>query len=494
MFGLSSQPAEATTVAFFVRAVKGSNAKGKKTGAMLNWVMQRLVDHRASHAKGFRFMDRGLFFSKSRALGAKRWLKKAKRVYKQGLKSYASNADAATSAFRRASTFYHYAHPYYMTRKRYQSALLHLAMLQYQKKENESAWRHLSRGILLQPKVIPAGALRPVERKIIEAGRCKLANGNRGNLTIKTKDPAASVFINDQLVGFGTLTLRGLPAGEYYITVQQDGFRRWGRRKLRLQPGASKTVYARNFSSPQRRNYEAVCNDLMPLKEGEQLTDKLKDTALTFRVQRLWFGCFKPDASGEAGDIHWFTIDKSKSSPVGKRGTIPMPSGLSTQVQLLSRMTSALGFPAPSTLPTKVNQYVILKKQGSCPNLSSLLGRLMAPVKKYVIVYTKYGFRIQGKLLKETASYISVGVAQSGTGVLKEVRVPSNMVRFKWQLGPMQQEGFRIGERIVVQTIYGISTIGRLVSIDVEEVAIKTRYGVEKIKRGMIKKMVKRDR
>lgn len=499
VFSFSTSAQAAEQAAFFVSTVDGSSAKARKTGALLDWMMTRLVDHEASKKKGFTFLKRGLFFSKSRALGARKWMSRVKAPFREAMKSYTSKPAVALSAFRRASQFFHYAHPYYLQRSSYQTSLLHLSMLLYRKKEKESAWRFLTRGILMQPGVIPQGALRPAERKVIEAGRCRLANGNKANLIIKTKTPGTAVYINDHLVGFGTLRLNNLPAGEYYISTREAGYRRWGRKRFRLPAGATRTVYARNMSSPQASFYRSLCKELMLLKEGEQLNDKMKDVIRTLQLKsnkkRAWIGCYKPDKSQLGGTIHWFTARFTGDSGTAKRGTIPVPAGFEEKFQVLATLTRAMGYSTPSKLPSSSMLYPILKKRASCPNFDTLLNRFMHPIVKYVILYTKLGFRVQGRLIRKTQKNYFIEVASSTQPTeLKTVKVPVSMVRFKWDLGGLQQQGFRLGERIVVQTIFGVSTSGTLVSIDVEEVKIKTKLGIESIQRPIIKSMFKRDR
>jgi len=351
--GLSIHPdaSAATKFATFVISVDGSSQEAQKQGAILNWMVQRLTEHKGTQAAGLIPLDRGMFFSRSRALGARRWLRKAKAAMGEALKLYPGKPEEASSALRRVVQFYHYTHPYYMDRKQYQRSLMLLAMLLYRSKQKSQAWRLLSRGVLLDPTFVPTGKLSADEQKVVKAARCKLGKQNPSTLVVKTRRGARAVYLNGQLVGFGDQKITGLRAGEYYVQVREDGYRRWGRKRFRISPGATKTLRARNMRSSQHDFHSEMCKTLLPLKEGDRLTDKLKIMAQTAGVKRLWVGCFKADSTGKAGNINWYFL-KSPSSQ-GKLGAVPILGGFQAKFLILAKLMKALGAKIVLTEPAK---------------------------------------------------------------------------------------------------------------------------------------------
>lgn len=489
-------------VGVFVQTV-GGNAQAKKNGAMLNWIAREVVRRAQNNVQ---LLNRGLFFSRSQALSAQRWRKKAANVAEEGYQSYLSDPAEALRFMFRAARFYEYAYTYAMDRQGTRKSLLYLGCLLYRKGSKKLGRRRLVQGILINPNASPPTDLNAAEQQLVRAVRCNLSKERTASLNVKVRSNSAEVYINGFLVGFGPQKVTVLP-GEYYVKVTLDGYRHWGRR-VKVRSGQTRNVRVYTRRSPRQQFYQNFCPKLMKSTESEQLTDEMRKIAMTMHSKRLWVGCFEPTRSGASGKLKWFALNLNSSSKV-QRGTASISSSLRVRWNTLGNAIKSLGVRVAPTAsaPNSLRLFPKILARSSCLNpdaikLSPLLppkrassAGWLASVGDVIVVYTKYGFRLQGKVLAIEGSKLSLQVAQkSSPPELRTVKIDRSMVKLHWGLGKPQYQGYLIGERLVVQTKYKLNILGVVVSASEKRLRLKTKQGIENLPWSMLTKVVRRDR
>ncbi|TNE44162.1 MAG: PEGA domain-containing protein [Deltaproteobacteria bacterium] len=500
-------------VALFVKteASKPSDS-AKKTGAVLNWMIRDL--YRKGNNRTDLLLDRGLFFSRSQALSASRWRDKAAGVAEEGYQSYLGDPAEALRFMYRAARFYEYAYTYAMNRQGSRKSLLYLGCLLYRKGRKKLGRRRLTQGILIEPNAAPPTSLNAAEQQLVQALRCQLGKTKLGTLKIKSRSAANELYVNGYLVGFGSMTLQ-VPPGEYYVKVTRDGYRHWGRR-VRIRSGRTKRVSIYMRRSPRNRFYEGLCKSLLKSSVGEQLTDEMKKLGLTIKSgasasanKLIWVGCFKPSGGGGTGKLTWFSLDFSKSDAQAIKGEVSVPSGNSARWSALSGAIQKAGINVSSSAqaPSSFMMYPAIRTQSVCLNpdaikLSPLLppkqnssGGWLASVGDVVVVYTKYGFRLEGKVSSINGDVLTMQVSEgSNPPELRSVKIHRKMVKLHWGLGKAQHKGLHVGERLVVRSVHGLNVVGVVVSSNAKALRLKTRQGVATLAWTSIQSVIKRDR
>ena len=490
-------------IGLFVQTM-GRDQEAQKNGAILNWIAREVVKKAQNRIK---LLDRGLFFSRSQALSAQRWRRKAAGVAEEGYQSYLSDPAEALRYMYRAARFYEYAYTYAMNRKGARKSLLYLGCLLYRKGNKSLGRRRLTQGILINPNASPPTDLNAAEQQLVQAVRCNLSKAKAATVNIKVRSASAEVYVNGYLIGFGPQSVM-IPPGEYYVKVTQDGYRHWGRR-VRVRAGQKRNVSVYLRRSPRQSYYKAMCPKLMSIKESEQLTDELKKISMTMHAKRLWIGCFKPNSGGTTGTLRWMTIDRSASTPKASSGSVSISSSLRVRWNTIGNVLKTLGLQvAPTSLaPASIMQFPAIRARASCldPNaikLSPLLppkqkssAGWLASVGDVIVVYTKYGFRLQGKVLKILGDNLIMQVTEnSSPPELRTVKIHRKMVKLHWGLGKPQHRGYLIGERLVARTKYGLNVLGVVVSANREQIRLKTKQGIENLPWSTIRSLVRRDR
>lgn len=501
--------AKKNMVALFVQT-EGQKPEAQRTGALLNWMVQEI------HRRGknpTQLLDRGLFFSRSEALSGQRWREKAARVAEEGYQSYLGDPAEALRFMYRSARFYEYAYTYAMNRHGARKSLLYLGCLLYRKGDKSLGRRRLTQGILINPQAAPPTSLNAEEQQLVQAMRCRLGKARTGKLVLKTPFPAVEVYVNGYLIGFGSSQLE-LPPGEYYVKATLDGYRHWGRR-IEVRSGQTRNVSVYMQKSPRHAYYTSLCGKLGQSQAGEQLTDEIKKIRLTMQtgaagnVKALWFACFKPQGSGNTGTLTWYGMDFSQESAQAQKGTLSLPTGFKVRWNALGNILQKVGSsPAPtSQAPDSVMLYPAIPSSAVCidpeairlspllPPQQSSSGGWLVSTNDSVVIYTKYGFRLQGKVLEIRGDMLILQVAEeTEPQELQAVKIDRKQVQLHWSLGKQQHRGYRIGERLVVRSIHGLTLLGNVVSSTAQELRLKTRQGVETLPWAMIKTVFRRDR
>lgn len=502
-----------SVIALFVKteASKASDA-AKRTGAILNWMLRDM--YRKGNNPKKLMLDRGLFFSRSQALSARRWREKALGVAVEGYQSYLGDPAEALRFMYRAARFYEYAYTYAMNRQGSRKSLLYLGCLLYRKGRKKLGHRRLTQGILIEPNAAPPTSLNAAEQQLVQALRCRLGKAKLGTLKIKSRHAGNEVYVNGYLVGFGSMTMQ-VPPGEYYVKVTRDGYRHWGRR-VRIRSGRTKRVSIYMRRSPRNRFYEGLCSNLLKSGSNEQLTDEMKKLGLTIKSgasasanRLIWVGCFKPAGNGSTGKVNWFSLDYAKSGASALKGSFSVSSGNSARWSALTKAFQKSGLKVSSSAkpPSSFMLYPAIRTQAVCLNpdaikLSPLLppkqnssGGWLASVGDVVVVYTKYGFRLEGKVTAINGDNLTMQVAE-GTNPpeLRSVKLNRKIVKLHWGLGKAQHKGLHVGERLIVRSIHGLNVMGVVVSSNASALRLKTRQGVASMPWSSIKSVIKRDR
>ncbi|HAA53262.1 MAG TPA: hypothetical protein DCE42_00820 [Myxococcales bacterium] len=483
--------------------------EAQELSAKLTWNLLQMAQ-KSAKAKGLELIDRGLYFSRSNALSAKRWRKRAKRVGDEGLESFSSDPESAGGTLLRASRFYEFAYKYYLDRKGMMNTLTLSGILQFRAGQKKRGIRFVRRGLQVYPTASLPTQLSAVEKKLVKAIRCQMSKDKPATLTVKARKGGGVVYINGNRVGVGETTIK-LPPGKYMITMSKDGYRNWGR-KLTLRVGQKKTVTASHQRSPRASFYRSLCETLEKKPVGEPLTDQMTSYLRTLRrqsVERLLIGCFAPSKNNKSGVVTWYSVDRDSKKATKAKGRIK--GAEAAQKKVLTKMLKSIGLDAQSDLPA-VNTFQFPASPGTCDDPMSIQivkpkkveprKRPVPKVKKWnvavgdwIVVYTKYGFRLQGKVVGVNHPVLTLAVAtgRRAPSELKEVKISRKLAKWSWILGPKQEGGFRVGERLIVQTIYRVNVSGTLVSDDGDKIQIKTRQGVESIPWAAIRRLLRRD-
>ncbi len=507
LIGIATSPTTAFAkdkLALFIITPKG-NKVAQKTGAILNWMALQLAHKEAQQNDTFDFLDRGLFFSRSNALSARRWNQRASRSAADGYQMYTSEPANAASRLLRVSRFFEFAYKYYLQTDELRKALFFTGILQFRKGQKSRGIRTLKKAILLDPDAELPSEFDDNEKELIRAIKCQMGKQKTASIIIRTA-PDGAVYLNGRLVGFGSMTIDNLVPGEYFLTVARDGYRNWGR-KVRLRPGQRRSIRSFNRRSPQYSFYSSLCSKLAACKEGEQLTDELKKALQMFRnqaVSRIFVGCFAPVADGESGYLNWYALSSQGNA---KKGVAKIPTGQASRVKSLLNALQSIGVQIMETSLPPINQHRYFKTKGSCKDPRKIALRPLGeelqhsrPVwtespGDHVVIYTRYGFRIQGTVIAINGSILTLQISSNyrDPAFLQEVKIDRKNVKWSFILGPQQEGGFRIGERLIVQTIYDLNIHGTLVADDGDRIRLRTKFGITSIPWSLIRRMIRRD-
>lgn len=501
--------AKKPVAALFVQT-DGAKPEAQQTGALLNWMVQELY-RRGNQQTAL--LDRGLFFSRSEALSGQRWRDQAAGVAEEGYQSYLGDPAEALRFMYRSARFYEYAYTYAMHRHGARKSLLYLGCLLYRKGDKSLGRRRLTQGILIEPTASPPTSLNAAEQQLVQAMRCRLGKAKRGKLKLKTPFPGVEVHVNGYLVGFGSLEVE-LPPGEYYVKATLDGYRHWGRR-IEVRSGQTRNVSVYMQKSPRYTDYTTLCAKLNQSQAGEQLTDEMKKIRLTLQtgaagsVKLLWFGCFKPTGGGSAGTLTWFAANFAQPNVQALKGSFSVSAGFLARWNALGGSLKKTGAEIASTevVSQSTMLYPAIPTSAVCidpdaiqlspllPPQQSSSGGWSVSVNDDVVVYTKYGFRLQGKVLDIKGNILILQVAEeSEPAELQAVKINRDLVQLHWSLGKKQYRGYHIGERLVVRSVHGLTLLGNVVSSNPQGLRLKTKQGVESLPWPLIKQVLRRDR
>jgi hypothetical protein len=496
--------AKQEVIGLFVQTTD-ENEDAQKTGALLNWLVREAVQR--GETPGLALMDRGMFFSRSQALSAKKWLSQAMNVAEDGYQLYSGNPSTALQNLFRSAQFFEYSTVYALDRTSTRKSLLYLGCLLYRKGDRKLGWQRIAQGILLDPDASPPFDLNAEEQQLVQAVRCNLGQTKLGTLEIKMPKPTGEIYINGVFAGFGSSSF-SLPPGNYFITVMHDGSRHWGRR-MEVREAQKTTANVFFQRSPNADFYNNFCPTLLKSQQGEQLNDEMKKFAEFLQVQRLWIGCYQPDKGNEtSGQIRWMHIRRSGASwDKATTGSVKIGSSLTARWNALNSVLRGVTIQIAQNSPQHLMLYPILRTKGACidPNVIQLNPLMptkqeaksgwLASVGDMIVVYTNYGFRLQGKVLRIEGDILTLQVAETKQPPeLQAVRIYRRMVQHHWSLGPIQQRDCRVGERLMIHTIYGFQIQGTVVSANDDTLRIKTRQGLENIPWSIVDKLIRRDR
>ena len=489
--------------AIFVQSLEPKNSNAQKTSGEINWLLRALS--RASLAdKGEALLDRGLFFSNAEALAAGSWLRRAQTALNEGMQNYASDPSAALEPLLKASRFLEYTFAYFPVIEQMRVSRLASGLLYWRKGEKAAGMKMMQTGILLDPKSAEMPeAFSDAEKEMIAAVRCKLSTQRTSTLTIQAFDPRTELYLNDKFVGLGKVDLKDLRPGEYMIKTMLDGYRHY-KRKFLL--GKSGRVFARNRPGPRIHFYEELCKKFPSISNDEQLKDELKAAASTLRlkkdhVTRFLVGCFQPSGNGNVGTLKWFALEGDKM----QKGSWSVPPSTKARIRGLNKLVSALGLQASSQEPS-MSQYASLAPQDGCKEPNNIeLPPLMPPKSDppmwtvspgdAITLSTHHGFRLQGTVVAIDGETLTLEVSKnkSDPAVLRQVKIQRKEVKWTFILGPKQEGGFRIGERLIVISVFGLVIHGVLASDDGEKMRLQTKHGSEVIPWSMIRRVIRRD-
>lgn len=501
-FQASSAHATDTT-AILVQSLQPRNANAQKASGEINWLLRQMAKADLKN-KGERLLNRGLYFSNAEALAAGNWLRRANLALNEGMQNYSGDPSAALAPLLKANRFFEYTFAYFPVMKEMRRARLSAGLLYWRKGEKPRAMKMMQTGILLRPKdqSLP-DELSEQEKEMIGAVRCNLSKAPLSTLTIQAKDPRTELYLNDKFVGFGKVVLKDLRPGEYMVKMMLDGYRHY-KRKYQLRK--SGRVFARNRPGPRISFYEELCQKFPKIQNTEQLKDELKAAASALRikgdtVKRLLIGCFQPSGDGSSGSLKWFSLQGEQM----QKGTVSLNNSMRARVRSLRKLVSALGLQADTKEPELI-QYASLAPQGTCKDPNNIeLPPLMPPKSEppvwtvspgdSITLSTRYGFRMQGKVIAIEGDLLTLEVSRKKNDpeALRQVKINRKEVKWTFILGPKQEGGYRIGERLLVVTVFGIVVRGVLASDDGEKMRLQTNRGNEIIPWAMIRRVIRRD-
>ena len=390
-----------------------------------------------------------------------------------------------------------------MNVKRYSKALIYLGLLLFQKGEKQRGLRLIRQGLTANPGVIPTLQHGPpVAQRLLKAVQCKAGKARNASIEVNTRSPSAEVYINNRMVGFGKkVKVSNLPAGKYFVRVVQDGMRNWGKSVL-VRANATKRVWSRPRRSPRFYYFQDLCKKLVAFKsdEAEKILDELKRISYKIQMKQIFIGCFYP-TTGDAGSLKWFMLKKQQKA---SNGNMNISGNLERRVRLLAKLSKEMGIPMSNPTVPSFSQFSVPATTETCEEPSKISLSSAAAVKKHwnhsvgenIVVYTKFGFRMQGKVLAIQGKVLTLEVSKRGkaSAILKKIKVNKTVVRSSWMLDTKFDSGYRAGERLIVITRYGIKVSGVLVKDDGDKIRIKTKEGTGNIAWKTISRVIRRDR
>ncbi len=489
--------------AIFVQSLDTKNPNAQRTSGEINWLLRALTKPSLT-AKGEALLNRGLFFSNAEALAAGNWLRRARLALNEGLQNYASDPSAALEPLLKAGRFLEYTFAYFPVIEQMRLSRLASGLLYWRKGEKPLGMKMMQTAILLNPTATEMPeAFSEQEKEMIAAVRCKVSEQPASTLTIQGFDPRTELYLNDKFVGLGKVELKDLRPGEYMIKMMLDGYRHY-KRKFLL--GKSGRVFARNRPGPRIHFYEELCKKFPSIQNDEQLKDELKAAASTLRIKkdhvtRFLVGCFQPSGGGNVGTLKWFALQNDRM----QKGSLSIPSSTKARIRSFAKLISALGLSSKSKEPSMF-QYASLPPQSGCKEPNSIdLPPLMPPKSDppmwtvspgdAITLSTHHGFRLQGTVAAIDGETLTLEVSKkkSDPNALRQVKIQRKEVKWTFILGPKQEGGFRIGERLVVISIFGLVVHGVLAADDGEKMRLQTKHGNEIIPWSMIRRVIRRD-
>ena len=483
----------------------GGNAVAKRTAAELAWLL-REASKRDAAKKGLQPLDRGMFFSNAEALAAGAWLQRAERALQEGLQNYTSDPLAALEPLLKANRFYEFTFAYFPVTAQMQRARIAAGLLYLRKGERAQGLKVLQTGILLEPKkATEQPEISEKEKEMIEAASCHLASGTPASLLLESSHPGTELYLNDRFVGLGRAELTGLRAGTYMIKAMLDGYRHF-KRSYTLGKGAKGRVSIRVRPGPRLRSYEELCEKFTKITDNEQLKDELKALASllkskTEESKRLLLGCFKPSGNGDTGSLLWFSL----SQDAVKKGTARITAEMSARLRAGGPLLQSLGLRAEGGVPSMM-QYPLLPQRSGCPDPSKIELPALMPSRSeppmwtvspgdIITLSTRYGFRMQGKVTAIDGEVLTLEVSTNkrDNEALQRVQIHRKEVKWTFILGPKQEGGYRIGERLIILTVFGTSASGSLAADDGEKLRLQTKRGTEVFPWSMIRRVIRRD-
>jgi len=338
-------------VAAFIQTTKGTPVQ-KKTGAMLNWMLRRLMGQAAKQQKWL-LLPRGLFFSPSSVKNTDAWNKRAYLSLEDGYKLLKPDPEKAISLFFQAKRFFEFAQLHDFKLDLYRQLLFSLGVALKQENRKPKGLQIIHRAFMLAPKSKIPIPFPDEEKKFLLATRFQMASDQKtGTLVLKGPTPHTELYLDGRLVGFGEVKCENLPAGTYLFKAIQDGRRNWGR-KVKVVADKTSTYTVQNRASSNVVFFKGICPKLIEAKgvDESHIQATLQKIIYRFRAQRILVGCFEA-AADDTGKLHWFALGANSAS---KNGSVDISAKWEERVKSLSALPASVGLTLknPSLPPIK---------------------------------------------------------------------------------------------------------------------------------------------
>ncbi|MEM1008537.1 MAG: PEGA domain-containing protein [Myxococcota bacterium] len=451
--------------------------------------------------RGITLVDRGLFFSRAEHLAAKNWLKRARLSLDEGLEQIKQNEDPVES-LQRASRFFEFAHAYFPVYPVLQKTNLHLGIALWKRALFVEAQTFLRHAILMAPQRDLGLSLRGAAKSLLNAVRCVLSQQKLSVVELRTRVRGASCWLNGRWVGSGRVVRLSLLPGTYLLRVRRDGYRRT-KRVLHVRSGQNLAVDLRLRRGPRFQFFQARCQRLLRTRSMESVRDQLRfireevmGRSETGRAQQgVFVGCLVKKR-GRLLRLYWFWYARRL-----RRGVLRL-SAREIQKKIFSAVARVLKWPVPSSFSPPPVIFPRLLRQARCVSPKSIVfakerrrARARARAAQlwkvlpgdYISIAMRYGFFLQGKV--EAIQGKKLILSASDVDSSKHLSVFRQDVRWVFILGPKQQGGYRLGERLMVLTKMGIRLFGVLTSDDGHQLWLRTKLGTESIRWSWVAKV-----